>query len=197
MLHYASVFEDLISQGASVWPWSFRPCCSGYWVRNTRKELIPNEIILSHIPSLGIPHFCHVFYTTAIWVVEILHLKVCKFATKVTSRQNRVNYYPRTQIMNCVRIMIYMLNCESNYTLCKIARWVKHYTMCKIAHSVKNYTQSTFFHVPCGKFYTWLKTFTQPAVVMVVTNMRCAAKLSSKEEDESVVSTPARLYYNL
>ena len=46
--------------------------------------------------------------------------------------------------------------------------------MCKIAHSVKkNYTQSTFFHIPCGKFYTWLKTFTQPAVVMVVTNMRC------------------------
>ena len=58
--------------------------------------------------------------------------------------------------------------------------------MCKIAQSVRNYTQSTFFHVPCGKFYTWLKTFTQPAVVMVVTNMRCATKLSSKEEDESV-----------
>ena len=45
--------------------------------------------------------------------------------------------------------------------------------MCKIAHSVKNYTRSTFFHVHCGKFYTGLKTFTEPAVVMVVTNMRC------------------------
>ena len=71
-----------------------------------------------------------------------------------------------------------------------------HY-FCKISHFVKSHTQSTFFQEPCEKFYTWLKTFTQPAVVMVVTNMRCAAKLSSKEEDESVVSTPARLYYNL
>ena len=70
--------------------------------------------------------------------------------------------------------MICMLNCESNYTLCNIARWVFNYTMCKISHFIKNYTQSTFFHVPGGKFYNWLKTFTQPAVVMVVTNMRCA-----------------------
>ena len=29
------------------------------------------------------------------------------------------------------------------------------------------------FRVPIGKFYTWLNIFTQPAVVMVVTNMRC------------------------
>ena len=121
-----------------------------------------------------IPHICLFFYTTAIWCVEILHSKVRKFATKVASRQNSVNYHPRTEIINCVKIMICMLNCESNYTLCKIARCVKHYTMCKIAHHVKDYTQSTFFRVPCGKFYTWLKSFTQPAVVMVVTNMMCA-----------------------
>ena len=60
--------------------------------------------------------------------------------------------------------------------LYEIARWAKHYTMCKIAHSVKNYTQSTFFFVPCGNFYAWLKTFTQLAVVMAVTNMRCVQK---------------------
>ena len=30
-----------------------------------------------------IPHICHFFYTTAIWGLEILHLKVRKFATKV------------------------------------------------------------------------------------------------------------------
>ena len=96
-----------------------------------------------------------------------------KFATKVASRQNIVDYPPRTQIMNRVKIVINMLNWESNYTLCKIAIWVKHFTMCKIAHSVKDYTQRTFFHVTCGKFYTWLKTFTQPAIVMVVTNIRC------------------------
>ena len=88
--------------------------------------------------------------------MEILHLKVRKFATKVASRQNSVNYVPSK---------------KSNHELCesheydmlvelrvklhirKIARWVKHYTMYmyKKEHSVKNYTQGTFFHVPCGK----------------------------------------------
>ena len=38
--------------------------------------------------------------------MEILHLKARKFETKVASRQNSVNYHPRTQIMNCVKIMI-------------------------------------------------------------------------------------------
>ena len=37
-----------------------------------------------------IPHICHFFYTIAIWGLEILHLKVPKFATKVASRQNSV-----------------------------------------------------------------------------------------------------------
>ena len=67
-----------------------------------------------------------------------------KFATKFASRQNSVKYHPRTQIMNCVKIMICMLNCESNYTLCKIARWVKHYTMFKIAYSVKKIHSNHF-----------------------------------------------------
>ena len=53
---------------------------------------------------------------------------------------------------------------------------LKMFSKCKIAHSVKDYTQSTFFHVSCEKFYTWLKTLKQPAVVMVVTNMRCVQK---------------------
>ena len=34
--------------------------------------------------------------------------------------------------------------------------------------------QSYVFHVTFGKFYTWLNLFTEPAVVMVVTNIRCA-----------------------
>ena len=51
----------------------------------------------------------------------------------------------------------------SNYTLC-----VKLHTFCKTAHFVQY--QSSLFHVSIGKFYTWLNIFTQPAVVMVVTN---------------------------
>ena len=31
-------------------------------------------------PLLCIPHICHLFYTTAIWGLEILHLKVHNFA---------------------------------------------------------------------------------------------------------------------
>ena len=42
---------------------------------------------------------------------------------------------------------------------------------CKTTNFVQY--QSIFFHVPIGKFYTWLNCFTQPAVVMVVTNMKC------------------------
>ena len=80
-----------------------------------------------------IPHICNLFYTTAIWGVEILHLKVHKFATKVVLRQISINYHPRTQIM---KILMCTLNCESNYTLRKMARWVKHYTMCKIAEFI-------------------------------------------------------------
>ena len=39
---------------------------------------------------------------------------------------------------------------------------VKFYTVCKAV-----------FCVPIGKFYSWLKNFTQPAVVLFVTNRRC------------------------
>ena len=47
-----------------------------------------------------------------------------------------------------------------------------HFRSCKTAHFVQY--QSSFFHVSIGKFYTWLNIFTQPAVVMVVTNMKYA-----------------------
>ena len=53
----------------------------------------------SRLPNT-IPHICPFFYTTVIWEVKILHLKVRKFATKVASRQNSVNYHSGTQIMN-------------------------------------------------------------------------------------------------
>ena len=127
-----------------------------------------------------IPHICHLFYTTAIWGLEILHLKVRKFPTKIASRQKSKQRKLPFKNSNDELCENYDMHCESNYTLCKISRWVKPYTICKIANSVKNYTQSSFFHVPCGKFYTWLKTLTQPAVVMVVINMRCVC-LSRKD----------------
>ena len=42
-------------------------------------------------PHTCILHICHFFYTTTIWALKILHLKVHKCATKVASRQNSVN----------------------------------------------------------------------------------------------------------
>ena len=103
--------------------------------------------------DVTIPHICHFFYTTAIWGVEILQLKVHKFATKVALQQNSVHYHTSTQIRNFVKIMICMLNCESNYTSCKIARCVKHYTMCNIAHSVKKITlKALSFMYPVENF---------------------------------------------
>ena len=44
----------------------------------------------SEVDETSIPHICHFFYTTAIRGLEILHLKVRKFA-EVASRQNSVN----------------------------------------------------------------------------------------------------------
>ena len=38
-----------------------------------------------------IPDICPIFYTTKIKGLEILHLKLRKFATKVASQQNSVN----------------------------------------------------------------------------------------------------------
>ena len=41
--------------------------------------------------SIIILHICHIIYTTTIWGLKILHLKVRKCATKVASRQNSVD----------------------------------------------------------------------------------------------------------
>ena len=61
--------------------------------------------------------------------------------------------------------------CVEFYTLCNIL--VYYFTLC-----LKLYTQckAGFFCVPDGKFYTWdlANLFTQPAVVMVVTNIKYA-----------------------
>ena len=55
----------------------------------------------------AIPDICHLFYTTTICDLEILHLKVRKFGTKVASRQNSVNFYPganECKIVHCVNV---------------------------------------------------------------------------------------------
>ena len=46
------------------------------------------------VKCILIPHICHSFYTTAIWGVEILHLKVRKFAKKscLTTKQHKLPY---------------------------------------------------------------------------------------------------------
>ena len=75
--------------------------------------------------------------------------------------------------------------------MCRITHCVKLYSVCKITHFriCVNYTffcktthfvqyQSSFFHLSIGKFYTWPIFFTQPAVVMVVTNMKYVLLLS-------------------
>ena len=54
------------------------------------------------------------FYTTAIWGLEILHLKVRKFATKVASRQNSVKQHLGAQI----HILCVKLYTEFKITLC-------------------------------------------------------------------------------
>ena len=65
--------------------------------------------------------FVTFFYTTTIWGLKILHLKVCKCATRVASRQNSVNKLTYLfYVWN-----IYTVLCV-NYTLC-----VKSYTVCK------------------------------------------------------------------
>ena len=58
-------------------------------------------------------------------------------------------------------IVFKIIHCEWKYT-----HFVKLHILCL-------QYQSSFFRVPIGKFYTWLNFFTQPAVVMVVTNMKC------------------------
>ena len=90
-----------------------------------------------------IPDICHFFYTNTFWGLEILLSKVRKFATKICSRQNSVNY------ILCVKLhtvcKIYTL-CVILYTVCKITHCVQNYTLCKlhtvckITHSMCNYT---------------------------------------------------------
>ena len=68
---------------------------------------------ISNYVVLGIiPHICHFFYTNTFWGLEILHSKVRKFATKIYSRLNSVNY------TLCVEL----------HTVCKI------YTLCVKVH---------------------------------------------------------------
>ena len=69
----------------------------------------------------AILHICHFFYTTAIWGLEILHLKVRKFATIVASPQNSVK-----QLM--CKIILHFWNdklCLKIYTLSVIL----HFTL--------------------------------------------------------------------
>ena len=48
--------------------------------------------------SSSILHISHFFYTTTIWGLKILHLKVRKCTTKVASLQNSVNLHSGAQI---------------------------------------------------------------------------------------------------
>ena len=78
-------------------------------MRDIGKPWSPTGRWRSHVwRCLGSPDICHLFYTTAIWDKEILHLKGCKFTTKVVLRQNW----------------------GENFTLC-----VKFYTVCKAVSS--------------------------------------------------------------
>ena len=83
------------------------------WIWNFLGRIWFNTFNNSNLPGVRyflISWYIHTsylsfFYTTAIWGVEILHLKVRKFATKVASRQSIVNYHPRTQIINYVKMI--------------------------------------------------------------------------------------------
>ena len=70
--------------------------------------------------------------------------------------------------------------------------------MCKTTQIVWNYTIFVKLHILCdiklvsflhfGKFYTWLKFFTQLAVVMVVTNMRCDCMILTWNENNMAIA---------
>ena len=77
--------------------------------------------------------------------MKLLHLKKRKFASKVVSRQKRK-----------------LPSKDSNHDLCE--NYDMHVAS-QIKHCVK--LQGRLKTTPC------VKTFTQPAVVMVVTNMTC------------------------
>ena len=67
--------------------------------------------------------------------------------------------------------------------------YIKLHTFCKTAHFVQYH--SSFFHVSVRKFYTWLNIFTQPAVVMVVTNMKYVLSLFT------MTSMPVAIFWNV
>ena len=62
-------------------------------------------------------HICHFFYTTTIWGLKILHLKVRKCTAKVASRQNSVNLHSGAQI----HISNHVWNIKN---VCKILQFV-------------------------------------------------------------------------
>ena len=62
-------------------------------------------------------HISHFFYTTTIWGLKILHLKVRKCTTKVASRQNSVNLHSGAQIH--ISNHVWYIN-----TVCKIIQFV-------------------------------------------------------------------------
>ena len=78
-----------------------------------------------------------------------------------------LQYYTRCEKLHlCVKL----------YLCVKLHLCVKLYLSVKLHLCVKLHTvqyKSSFFHISIGKFYTLLHFFTQPAVVMVVTNMKC------------------------
>ena len=92
------------------------------------------------------------FYTNTLSGLEILLSKVRKFATKICSRQNSVNYTLCVKLHTVCKIytlcvILYTVckitHCEQNYTLCKL------HTVCKITHSMCNYTLCVKLHSPC------------------------------------------------
>ena len=101
--------------------------------------------------------FVTFFYTIAIWCLEVLHLKLRKFATRVDSRQN--------SIMNCLNTMIWMLNCKSNDTLCKIAIWVKHYTVCILYCIIASSVEVTLFRAV--SFFYPVENFTLDSIFYI------------------------------
>ena len=84
---------------------------------------------------INIPHICHCLYTTAVWGVKILHLNVRKFATKVVSRQNSVNYHLRTQII----IFVWKL-------------WYAYWIANQITHCIK--FKGGWNTTPCVRLFT-------------------------------------------
>ena len=93
---------------------------------NSRPRYFVKHVFRNICPQLylSIPDICHFFYTHIFWGLEILHLKVRKFATKIASRQNSVIHHSVQNHTHSVKL----------HTMCKI------HTLCKITHCVKLHT---------------------------------------------------------